>query len=321
MLRPPPAEPTGHPVGPERAAVAARRRRRCASPRRRGAGRRHDHALAPGPGVAAPSPSSPAPTARRPTPRSVRHHPDELRSPSAGRACDGASGCSASIPRSNASGCPTAGWRATSSPSPTSSPPALHRRHHPGGAVGARRPPRPPGSRRRRRRRRPGRSGATLWQIPIWGKVRRDRPFGGRVHHLDAEPGRPGRQGDRRGGLRHPDHAGRPGRRTTVRSCTPTSWTACSTASRSCCGEGGERTPGDDRRLLRPHVVARRRPLGARPRWYEARKYGLTVAALPRRRYRRAFEPGCGSGLLTALLAPRVDRIWWRPIAAPAAWT
>ena len=44
-------------------------------------------------------------------------------------------------------------------------------------------------------------------------------------------------------------------------------------------------------------------------RWYEARKYRLTVAALPRRRYRRAFEPGCGTGLLTALLAPRVDRL------------
>ena len=42
-------------------------------------------------------------------------------------------------------------------------------------------------------------------------------------------------------------------------------------------------------------------------RWYEARKYGLTVAALPRRRYRRAFEPGCGGGHLTVLLAPRVD--------------
>ena len=31
-------------------------------------------------------------------------------------------------------------------------------------------------------------SGATLWQIPIWGKVRRDRPFGGRVHHLELSP-------------------------------------------------------------------------------------------------------------------------------------
>jgi hypothetical protein len=27
--------------------------------------------------------------------------------------------------------------------------------------------------------------------------------------------------------------------------------------------------------------------------WYEERKYALTVAALPERRYRSAFEPGC----------------------------
>lgn len=42
-------------------------------------------------------------------------------------------------------------------------------------------------------------------------------------------------------------------------------------------------------------------------RWYEARKYGLTVAALPRARYRRSFEPGCGSGFLTRLLAQRSE--------------
>ncbi|OON82993.1 SAM-dependent methyltransferase [Streptomyces tsukubensis] len=44
-------------------------------------------------------------------------------------------------------------------------------------------------------------------------------------------------------------------------------------------------------------------------RWYEERKYALTVAALPRRRYRSAFEPGCSVGVLTALLAPRCDRL------------
>lgn len=42
-------------------------------------------------------------------------------------------------------------------------------------------------------------------------------------------------------------------------------------------------------------------------RWYEARKYGLTVAALPRRRYRRSFEPGCGTGVLTRALGERSD--------------
>ncbi|MEU2791615.1 class I SAM-dependent methyltransferase [Streptomyces sp. NPDC007100] len=44
-------------------------------------------------------------------------------------------------------------------------------------------------------------------------------------------------------------------------------------------------------------------------RWYEQRKYALTVAALPRRRYRRAFEPGCSVGILTRLLAERCDEV------------
>ncbi|MCA1223348.1 SAM-dependent methyltransferase [Streptomyces sp. 8L] len=44
-------------------------------------------------------------------------------------------------------------------------------------------------------------------------------------------------------------------------------------------------------------------------RWYERRKYALTVASLPRARYRSAFEPGCSVGVLTALLAERCDRL------------
>ncbi|CAN5543241.1 SAM-dependent methyltransferase [soil metagenome] len=44
-------------------------------------------------------------------------------------------------------------------------------------------------------------------------------------------------------------------------------------------------------------------------RWYERRKYRLTVEALPRSRYRRCFEPGSGTGLLTCLLASRVDAL------------
>jgi len=40
-------------------------------------------------------------------------------------------------------------------------------------------------------------------------------------------------------------------------------------------------------------------------RWYERRKYELTVAALPNPRYERSFEPGCGTGVLTRLLALR----------------
>lgn len=44
-------------------------------------------------------------------------------------------------------------------------------------------------------------------------------------------------------------------------------------------------------------------------RWYDARKHALTAAAPTRPRYRSAFEPGCSTGRLTALLAPRCDRL------------
>lgn len=50
-------------------------------------------------------------------------------------------------------------------------------------------------------------------------------------------------------------------------------------------------------------------PWGFTTRWYEERKYALTLAMLPRRRYADAFEPGCSIGVLTALLAPRCDRL------------
>jgi len=43
--------------------------------------------------------------------------------------------------------------------------------------------------------------------------------------------------------------------------------------------------------------------------WYEERKYELTIAALPDRRYRSGFEPGCSVGVLTSLLAKRCDRL------------
>jgi SAM-dependent methyltransferase len=46
-------------------------------------------------------------------------------------------------------------------------------------------------------------------------------------------------------------------------------------------------------------------PYGLADRWYEARKYALTVALLPRQRYGATFEPGCSIGVLTAKLAPR----------------
>lgn len=44
-------------------------------------------------------------------------------------------------------------------------------------------------------------------------------------------------------------------------------------------------------------------------RWYEQRKYAITLAMLPNRRYRHAFEPGCSIGALTAQLAQRCDHV------------
>jgi SAM-dependent methyltransferase len=44
-------------------------------------------------------------------------------------------------------------------------------------------------------------------------------------------------------------------------------------------------------------------------RWYEERKYAITMAMLPSRRYRHAFEPGCSIGVLTEKLITRCDRV------------
>jgi SAM-dependent methyltransferase len=44
-------------------------------------------------------------------------------------------------------------------------------------------------------------------------------------------------------------------------------------------------------------------------RWYEARKYDLTVAVLPNERYAHAVEPACGVGLVTVRLARRAAAV------------
>ncbi|ACC74494.1 SAM-dependent methyltransferase [Paraburkholderia phymatum] len=51
-------------------------------------------------------------------------------------------------------------------------------------------------------------------------------------------------------------------------------------------------------------------PWDYRGSWYERRKRLLTVAALPRARYRSGFEPACSNGELSALLAQRCDRLY-----------
>lgn len=50
-------------------------------------------------------------------------------------------------------------------------------------------------------------------------------------------------------------------------------------------------------------------PWGFDSRWYEERKRGVLLAALPRPRYRSAFEAGCSTGAVTAHLADRCDRV------------
>ena len=50
-------------------------------------------------------------------------------------------------------------------------------------------------------------------------------------------------------------------------------------------------------------------PWGFASRWYEQRKYALTLAALPQQRFGRALEVGCSVGVLTAGLAGRCDAL------------
>ena len=50
-------------------------------------------------------------------------------------------------------------------------------------------------------------------------------------------------------------------------------------------------------------------PWGFETRWYERRKYALTLAMLSAERYHDAFEPGCSIGVLSQLLAGRCDRL------------
>src|SRR3954453_23805255 len=50
-------------------------------------------------------------------------------------------------------------------------------------------------------------------------------------------------------------------------------------------------------------------PWGYTTSAYEQRKYAATLAALPRARFKRAFEPGCSIGVLTRMLARRCTRV------------
>jgi len=43
-------------------------------------------------------------------------------------------------------------------------------------------------------------------------------------------------------------------------------------------------------------------PWGLAAKWHDRRKYAITVASLPRQRYRNCYEPGCSIGELTRML-------------------
>jgi trans-aconitate methyltransferase len=43
--------------------------------------------------------------------------------------------------------------------------------------------------------------------------------------------------------------------------------------------------------------------------WYERRKLAILLATLPRERYRRVWEPGCGIGVATSALASRAAEV------------
>ena len=59
-------------------------------------------------------------------------------------------------------------------------------------------------------------------------------------------------------------------------------------------------------------------PWGFDFRWYETRKYAVSLALLPRARYRRAFEPGCSIGVLTERLAARCETVLACDVSAAA---
>jgi LmbE family N-acetylglucosaminyl deacetylase len=59
-------------------------------------------------------------------------------------------------------------------------------------------------------------------------------------------------------------------------------------------------------------------PWGFADRFYETRKRALTMAVLPRARFRSAFEPGCSIGLITEQLAGRCDAVLATDVAGAA---
>ena len=55
--------------------------------------------------------------------------------------------------------------------------------------------------------------------------------------------------------------------------------------------------------------LAKDDPWDVATKWHDQRKYAVTMASLPRPRYRSGYEPGCSIGLLTIMLATRCDQL------------
>jgi LmbE family N-acetylglucosaminyl deacetylase/SAM-dependent methyltransferase len=77
--------------------------------------------------------------------------------------------------------------------------------------------------------------------------------------------------------------------------------------------------PASDPSYFEALYAAADDPWGLADRFYERRKRAAVLAALPRERFHRVFEPGCAIGLLTEQLAERADEILaWDVVAAAA---
>ncbi|MEV0898794.1 class I SAM-dependent methyltransferase [Actinoplanes sp. NPDC049802] len=55
--------------------------------------------------------------------------------------------------------------------------------------------------------------------------------------------------------------------------------------------------------------LAKDDPWDIASKWHDRRKFAVTMASLPRERYRRCYEPGASVGTLTRMLAGRCDEV------------
>lgn len=65
--------------------------------------------------------------------------------------------------------------------------------------------------------------------------------------------------------------------------------------------------PAESREYFTELYAGAHDPWSFRSSWYEQRKRSVVLAALPRQRFRRTFEPGCALGDLSLLLTDRSD--------------